>query len=209
MKPTENTVPGHGVVPKLKGARGFAFHMAQAGPMARNPEDLELIWKIIRGPHISDRNTPRIEWQDPEGESLSDYKVAWVDGWPGYETSASTKSVIHDFIDQLAKNNCPTENSGPAEDLHERSLSLFVRLFSQLISQDVPWFIKPFMKMQLKNGLLKGNDKFRRELNKGFKDSFIDYSETMGTRAGIVSEWEQFFDKFDLLVCPISYGPAF
>ncbi len=209
MKPTENTVPGHGVVPKPKGARGFAFHMAQAGPMARNPEDLELMWKIIRGPHKSDRNIPRIEWQNAEDKSLSDYKVAWVDGWPGYETSAQTKSVIHDFIDLLTKNNCKTENSGPAGDLHERSLSLFVRLFSQLISQDVPWFIKPFMKMQLKNGLLKGMDKFQRELNKGFKNSFIDYSETMGIRAGIVSEWEQFFDKFDLLVCPISYGPAF
>ena len=65
------------------------------------------------------------------------------------------------------------------------------------------------MKMQLKNGLLKGIDKFHRELNQGFKDSFIYYSETMGIRANIVSEWEKFFEKFDLLVCPMSFGPAF
>ncbi len=209
MKPTENTVPGHGNAPAPKGARGFIFHMAQAGPMARNPEDLELVWKIIRGPDRSDRNTPRIEWKNSEGKSLSDYKIAWVDSWPDYETSSKTKSVIRNFIDQLNKKNCKTENTGPVGDIHKRSLSLFVRLFSQLISQDVPWFIKPLMKMQLKNGLLKGIDKFHRELSKGFKDSFIDYSETMGIRAGIVSEWEHYFDKFDLLICPMGFGPAF
>jgi amidase len=153
MKPTENTVPGHGVAPKPKGARGFTFHMAQAGPMARNPEDLELVWKIIRGPHKSDRNITRIEWESAKGKSLDDYRVAWVDGWPGYETSGMTKSVIRNFIDQLYRNNCKTENTGPAGDLHERSLSLFMRLFMQLIAQDVPWFFEPLMKMQLKNGL--------------------------------------------------------
>jgi len=183
--------------------------MAQAGPMARNPEDLELVWKIIRGPHKSDRNIARIEWKNAKGKSISDYKVAWVDGWPGYERSNTTKSVIRNFISQLAKNNCNPENTGPAGNLHERSLSLFVRLFSQLIPQDVPWFIRPLLKMQLKKGLLKGFDKFHQELNKGFKNSFIYYSETMGIRAGIVSEWEQYFDKFDLLVCPMSFGPAF
>ena len=209
MKPTENTVPGNGVAPQPKGARGFVFHMAQAGPMARTIEDMELLWKIIRGPHHSDRNTPRIEWKDPQNKKLSDYRIAWVDGWPGYEASQETKSLIKNFIDLLNKHNCLTEKTGPTNNLHTRSLSLFVRLFSQLISQNAPWFIKPLMKAQLKKGLLNGIGKFQTELNQGFKNSFIHYSETMGIRAGIVSEWEQFFEKFDLLVCPASFGPAF
>ena len=83
------------------------------------------------------------------------------------------------------------------------------RLFSQLIPQDVPRFIRPFMKMQMRKGLLNGYKKYKREMNKGFKDSFIYYSESMGIRAGIVDEWEQFFEKYDLLVCPMSYGPAY
>ena len=209
MKPTENTVPGHGNVPKVKGAKDFIFHMAQAGPMARTPEDLELVWKVIRGPHRSDRNTPRIEWKNPEGKKLSDYRIAWVDSWPGYDTSDQNMTVIENFISQLNQNNCKTKNSAPTKNLHERSLSLDVRLFPQMIAQGLPWFIKPLMKMQLKNTLLKGLDKFKWELNKGFKHSLINYSETMGIRAGIVSEWEKYFEDFDILVCPMSYGPAF
>ena len=209
MKPTEDTVPRHGMVPVPEGNKGFALHMAQAGPMARDPEDLELVWKTILGPHKSDRNTPRIEWRKADCKALGDYKVAWVDGWPGYETGIQTKLVIRNFIDQLTQNNCTTENACPGDNLHERSLSLYMRLFTQLISQDVPRFIRPFMKMEIKNGFLKGMDEFHWEFNKGFKDSFIHYSETMGIRAGIVNEWEQYFEKFDFLVCPMSIGPAY
>jgi amidase len=65
------------------------------------------------------------------------------------------------------------------------------------------------MKMDMRKGMLKGFKKFRKEFNKGFKNSFIYYSESMGIRAGIVDEWEQFFEEFDLLICPMSYGPAY
>jgi amidase len=209
LKPTENTVPGHGNAPRPRGSRGFVFHMAQAGPMARNPEDLELMWRIIRGPHSSDRATPRIDWEDAEDKQLSDYRVAWVDGWPSYESSEQVKGVIAGFVAQLTKEGCEVQSAAPPGDLHERSLAVFVRLFSRLISQDVPWFIKPFMRRSIRNGLLKGLHKFRGEFHGGFADSFLDYSETMGIRAGVVREWEDYFDDHDLLVCPMSFGPAF
>lgn len=209
MKPTESTVPKHGNIPVPEGARGFVFHMATAGPMARTPHDLELVWEVIRGPYKGDRTVPRIEWKNTIGKSLADYKVAWVDRWPGYEPGSETISMIRNFADQLRQNNCHTEHTGPGNNLHERSLSLWVRLFSQLISQDVPRMVRPLMKRQMRKGMLMGFKKFRNEFNKGFKDSFIHYSESMAIRAGIVAEWEQFFDGVDLLVCPMSYGPAY
>ena len=209
MKPTENTIPGHGVVPKPKGTKGHVFHMATAGPMARTLTDLELVWKIIRGPHVSDRIVPKIEWKDPVDKKLSDYRIAWVDSWDGYPTSDTISSAIRKLTAQLESNGCKVENSVPSDNLHTRSLSLFIRLFGLLISQDMPWFIRPMIKMQLKKNLLKGMDKFKWELNQGFKHSFINYSETMGIRANIVSEWEKYFQNHDLLICPMSYGPAF
>lgn len=209
LKPTESTIPGHGVVPIPKGAKGFTFHMAQAGPMARSPEDLELMWQILRGPHSSDRTTPPIAWQAPKHSALQDYRIAWVDGWPGYQASRQTQKVIRTFIATLAKHGCKTEEGGPPDALHGRSLQVFVRLFAQLISQDVPWFIRPLLKHGLKSGVFKGFDSYQEELNQGFKDSFIYYSETMGMRARIVGEWERLFDSHDLLICPASFGPAF
>ena len=209
IKPTENTIPGHGHVPKLEGSKGHVFHMALSGPMARTPEDLELVWKIIRGPHKSDRNIPRIEWQSCGHKALDDYRIGWVDGWQGYPVSSSVSADVRRFVRQLADHGCKTDNATPANNLHYRSLSLFARLFPQIIAQEQPWFIKPLVKRQLNNNLFKGLRNFKQDLSKGFKHSLINYSETMGIRAGIVSEWETYFEDHDLLVCPMSFGPAY
>jgi amidase len=209
LKPTENSVHGHGNVPKPVGAKSFVFHMAQAGPMARTVEDMELVWDIIRGAHATDRTTPRIEYSDASSKTFSDYRVGWVDGWPAYTPGKPAQTLIRNFVQQLAEEGFNTEEAMPPEELHSRSLALYVRLFPQLISQDVPGFIKPLMKLSMKQGLLKGLKEFRSELNQGFKGGMLNYSETMGIRAGITREWESFFERYDILVCPMSYGPTF
>jgi len=209
LKPTERTVPLHGNVPLPKGARGFVFHMAQAGPMARTVEDTELLWKIIKGPHESDRSTPRIDWYEPSGKKIGDYRIAWVDGWPGYETSAEVSSSIQGLIERIKQEGTTMEKTGPDGQLHKRSLSLYVRLFPQMIAQDVPWFIRPLMKKQIRNSLLKGLKRYTKEYKQGFDLSFGNYSETMGTRATVVEAWEKFFQNFDFLICPVAFGPAF
>jgi amidase len=209
LKTTEKTIPEHGSGPLPEGVTGYISHMVAMGPLARTVDDLALLWRLIRGPHESDRATTPIAWSNPTGKRLSDYKVAWVDGWPGYETSDQTRTVIKNFVDQLKQQGSQLENVAPPNDLHQRSLSLFVRLFPQMIAQGMPRFFKPLMKMQIKNSLLKGLDRFQKEYNQGFKHSFENYIETMAIRAGIVSEWEQFFRPYDLLVCPMSFGPAY
>ena len=40
LKPTDKTVPLHGNIPLPKNAKTFLVHMAQAGPLARNLDDL-------------------------------------------------------------------------------------------------------------------------------------------------------------------------
>lgn len=209
MKPTEKTIPGHGMVPRPESAKGFVFHMAQAGPMARDPYDMELVWNLIKGPFHGDKNTPRIAWQDSSKKALRDYRIAWVDRWPAYETSESTQKLIQDFTALLAQHNVQTANAEPVNNLHERSLAVWARLFSQLLSQNVPRFVRPLMKMQMKSSMLKGQKKFLREFNQGFKDRFTGYSQAMGVRAEVISEWEAFFEGYDLLVCPMAFGPAF
>ena len=53
LKPTDKTIPRYGMVPLPKKARGWLVNMAQPGPLCRSIDDLELLWKIIRGPDPS------------------------------------------------------------------------------------------------------------------------------------------------------------
>ena len=205
MKPTENTIPGHGLAPRSEGSKSFVFHMATAGPLARTPEDLKLVWDIIKGPSKGNRAIPRIEWLDPGNKKISDYRIAWVDGWPGYETSQDTRDVIQGFIDLLNQKGGFTTHAMPENDLHERSLEIHKRLTMQLILLEVPWYVKPFLVAGLKRGFLKGI----RQLKWKFRESLFDYSVLMGERARVTMEWEKFFEEYDLLISPMGYGPAY
>ena len=205
LKPTENTIPGHGLSPKPTNARGYLFEMAVPGPMARTIEDLELLWTILQGSDKSNRSIPRIDWNKPEKKMLTDYNVGWVDSWPGYETSQQTQDTIKNFISLLNGKGVETIHSPLQNDLFQRTLELYQKLSFQMILQDVPWFIKPFMISSLKRGFLKG----MKNISWKFIDTFTDYSELKGRRAQIIEEWEMQFDNFDFLVCPIGFGPAY
>jgi len=205
LKPTENTISGHGLSPKAKKARGHLFEMAVPGPMARTLEDLELLWTILQGPDKKDRSIPPIDWNQPEKKALTDYKVGWVDSWPGYETSQQTQDTIKNFVSLLNEKGVETRHAPPGNNLHQRTLDVFSKLSFQMILQDVPWFVRPLMMRSLRGGFLKGmkTDFWQ------FIDTFTDYSELKGRRAKIIEEWETHFEDFDFLVCPIGFGPAY
>ena len=72
LKPTEKTVPLHGNIPLPENANTLLVHMTQAGPLARTLDDIEILWKVIVGPHENERDIARIEWRAPMKASLSD-----------------------------------------------------------------------------------------------------------------------------------------
>lgn len=209
LKPTERTVPLHGNVPLPGNFHTFIVHMTQAGPLARTLEDIEILWKVIVGPHESDRNTARIEWLAPVKTSLSEYKVAWVDGWPDYPVSKQVSGAIREFVGKLELQGCKLENRGPDGNLHDESLNLWAGILPYIIAQGAPWFVRRLLKMDVLSKAFKGAKKYRKNFDKAFRMSANHYGEMMLRRNLLVSGWEQFFHKYDFLICPGGFGPAF
>jgi amidase len=209
LKPTEKTVPVHGNIPLPKKAKTFIVHISQAGPLARTLEDVETLWKVIVGPHESDRDTPRIDWHASVKTSLSDYKIAWVDGWPDHSVSEQVRGAITGFIRKLEQHGCKVKNKAPEGNLHEESLELWMGIFPYIVAQGVPWFVRPFLKMDLDSKVLKGVKKHRRDFDKAFGMSANHYGEMMLRRSLAVSRWERYLKDYDFLVCPIAFGPAY
>jgi amidase len=187
--------------------------MVQAGPLARTIEDVELLWKIIVGPHESDRNIPDINWKQATKTSLSDYKIAWTDGWPGFETSTQINKAIKSLSDKLNSNGCKIEKIIPDNTLHQDSLKTFVGLFPYIIAQGTSWFVRAIMKMQLYNGFLKGIKKefpyLKKAMNNGFKLNANHYGKMMLQRSLIIQRWENFFKNYDFMICPVAFGPSY
>jgi amidase len=209
LKPTEKTVPLHGNVPVPKDAKTFIIHMAQAGPLARTVEDVEILWKVIVGPHEGERDIPRIEWRPSSKKSLSEYKIAWVDAWPDDPVSGQVKGAISSLVRTLEQHGCCVENAAPDGNLHEESLDVWMGILPYILAQGAPWFIRPLMKLDLNSGALKGAKKHKKEFNRAFKMSANHYGEMMLRRSILVSRWERFFADRDFLICPSGFGPAY
>ena len=209
LKPTERTIPTHGMGPVPQGQRGYISHMVVAGPLARTPEDLETAWRILRGSDEDERTVPRIEWHNGGARSLAEYRIAWVDQWPGHPTGQEVRSVIAQFVNRLTERGARPVNASPPSDLHRRSLALYVRLFPQVIAQDVSPSVRDSIKEELSQGWLHGLTGFHEEYDKGFEIGFSNYAETLTMRSALIGDWERYFNSHDLLICPMSYGPAY
>lgn len=213
LKPTEYTVPLNGGMPMPKNSKTYLMHMVQFGPLARNVDDLEMLWKIIVGTDESERSVADINWRVPTKNDWSEYKIAWTDGWPGYECSSQIVESINNLVQNQKANGCNAEKKIPDNDLHKESVKTWLSIAPYVIAQGAPWIVRVFIKMQLNNGLLKGVKKdypyLIEAMNKAFKMDVNYYAEALLNRSKVTQRWEEFFDNYDFLICPVSFGPAY
>jgi amidase len=207
LKPTDKTIPRHGMVPQPKEARGFLVNLAQAGPLARSIDDVELLWKIIRGPHASDFEVARIEWRPPSGRPLEQLRVAWTDGFEGFVAGAETRALIAAFVERIASAGARVEKTAPA--LHPRAGDLFGQLFAAVIGQDMPWLVRKIFPRLMARGLLKGKPDFVAVVTRALRMNAQDYAAALGVKRALVEDIEKFFASHDVLIAPVAFGPAF
>ena len=209
LKPTEKTVPLHGNIPLPKNANTLLVHMTQAGPLARTLDDIEILWKVIVGPHENERDIARIEWRAPMKASLSDYRIAWLDGWADHPVSSQVSAAIKSLVVTLQRHGSRVEHRTPEGNLHEESLDLWMGIFPYIVAQGAPWFVRPLIKRDLNSRVLKGVTKHRKEFDRAFRMSANHYGEMMLRRNLMVARWEHFFADSDFLICPVAFGPAY
>ena len=137
LKPTDKTIVRYGGMPLPKEAHGFLVNMGQPGPLSRSIDDLELLWKIIRGPDPSDFEIAPIDWRPPSGRSLAQLRVAWTDGFEPYVAGADTRGQLGALATRIERAGARVEKAAPA--IHPRSYEVFIQLLGAMVGQDMPW----------------------------------------------------------------------
>jgi amidase len=207
LKPTDKTIVRFGGMPLPKEARGFLVNMGQPGPLARSIDDLELLWKIIRGPDQSDFEIAPIDWRPPSGRSLAQLRFAWTDGFEQFIAGAETREQLQALADRMARAGAHVEKAAPA--IHPRASEVFVQLQGAMIGQDMPWLVRKIFPMFVARGLLKGQPHMARLLRRALKMNAQEYAAALGVKRAWVEDIELFFGSHDVLVAPVSFGPAF
>ncbi len=186
------------------------FAMASPGPLARAPEDLQLLWDALKATPIDPRFQRAIQRPAASTRGLKDYRFAWSTSWAddGYtpQVGHDVRVAMDKLVDALLQQQAEVQETVPP--IHAALQRCFFGTFAAIHGEDQPWLMRQLITKQMR-ALDPGTGNFS-----SYKEAMRDTSEAHwqrieADRARLTAIWEGFFKEHDFLLLPLSYGPAF
>ena len=183
LKPTERRVALTGLIPGLPGPRPLRI-MTSIGPMARSVDDLALLYAIIAGPDGRDTEVPPVPVEQAVNIGLRDIRIAVAPSFPSTAVAAEIRAAISELAGRLSPLcRAVDEAALPALDFNQELASA-----GALVGMTIG-AVQPDGQEQ--------------------PTTLFQYLEALDRRDGSIVAWEQFFDQWDVLLCPPSVMTAF
>ncbi len=200
--------PSYHIVPHEFGLAGIAdMDLVVLGPLARTAEDLDLSLGILAGPDTPESTAWRLELPPPRHKDLRDYKiVAWLDD-KMFPTDGETLEVLDRAVAAL-------RGAGVSVDMEARPVDIayshakYMDLLAAAYAPTIPYW--EFSQWIQGNGLASTlEDGYGKSFVKGITQRHRDWLLADHARREIRARWAKFFERFDLLLCPVTQTPAF
>ncbi len=182
--------------------------IAAIGPLARSAADLEFAFSIMAGPDAIDARGWRLALQRPERKTLRGWRIAVLASHPTAETDRTVQDSIHALTRFLAKQGAKvSERALPEFDLGEAH-----RVFIQLLrgatsARQTPEFVA---KMLLERERLEENNGgYFAQMVRANTQTHREWLNASNRRHQMRHAWAQFFQDWDLLLCPNAASAAF
>ena len=184
LKPTERRVSLSGLIPNPSKLPRPIRIMTCIGPMARTVEDLALVYRIIAGPDDSDSEVQPAPIEEVPTLSLADLRIAFAPTLPGFPVAEDIRVKIEELARDLERAGAIVEEA-------------------QLPALDFP---AEFSKAGRLIGMMLGTVQPATDQN---PTNLAEYFEALDERDRSIQAWEQFFQSWDALLCPVSMMTAF
>ena len=182
--------PSYGVIPQ----RGYLDHVGAGvndadinvfGPIARSAEDLDLLLGVLAGPPPEQAPAWRLEPPPARGAALADYRIgAWFDE-PACPVASDYRGVLQATADRLADAGAKISEAHPPVDFADQ-----VGLFHQLISPAI-------------------SISFDGAVGESLGGNHRHWLLAQERRAALQRTWAEWFESYDLLLCPVTPTAAF
>ncbi|HET6834830.1 MAG TPA: amidase family protein [Acidimicrobiales bacterium] len=184
LKTTYGIVPQRGYLDRVGGGVADS-DINVLGPLARSAQDLDLLLDVVAGPLEEDAVGWRLELPAPKATSLADYRVGvWLDE-PSVPLGAEVRAAARGAVDVLADAGARVEEAHPGVAFDEQ-----VTLFMEAVGAAV----SPGMDPALGEVVAGGH---------------LNWLHALDRRAGLRRAWADWFDSYDLLLCPVIPVEAF
>ncbi len=190
--------------------KGKKFGIVCAGPLTRTIEDLELYWKVIKNPVSINEEIDTSKGEYLNDKKLNNYKIAWIDEW---KCNNRKMKIGKDVKEKLSYLVASLEESGSSitkdePDIYDDLVKLWGGMLFQITTQDESWLVRKIIKM----GVSKqdnGSGNFESIYNSLDDPSEERWERLLADQERLIREMKSFFTKYDFLILPITYGPAF
>jgi len=183
LKPSFGLVPQRGYLDRVGGGTTDA-DINVFGPIARSAADLDLLLGVLAGPEPERQLAWRVDLPAPRHPDISSYRVGvWFDE-SLCPLDRDMLAVQRAAVDQLANAGAKVEEAHPPVDIAAQS-ALFSRMITPAISPSAP-----------------------EEAREAFGGSHYQWLVNDQERAALKATWAEWFETFDILLCPVLVVPA-
>ena len=178
------------------------------GPMARSAQDLAIALDVMAGVDGVDAKAWKLELPGPRHSKLSDYRVAVMLDDPVCAVDTDVTDRIQAVADACAKAGATVSDAArPAIDmaaahanyiqlLRGASAGILPQSFIDNAAQDVAT-------------MAADDESFRARALRGALQSHRDWSIADQQRTRDRAAWEEFFQDWDVFLCPVAASAAF
>jgi amidase len=186
------------------------FGLAVAGPLARTPEDLELLWQVLIKTPVDSRFQKNIKFNETQKKQINQYKIAWIDEWDRGAKSVrigrDVKNKLNCLLDTLKNHGVSLKKDAP--QIFDEMLEVWGGSLIQITTQNESWLVRKMMKLVFSKQ--DNGDIVYDAINKSLDDNSHErWNELQKKQEAVVSKVNNFFKNYDFFVLPLTYGPAF
>ena len=204
-KPTWNIVPqqGHSLPGMLA-----TPDIAVVGPLARSAEDLALSLEIISGPEPLVERGWKLELPPPQHTKLSDYRVALWPTDPMAPVATEVADRVSQVGDRLAALGAQVSDTArPAFDIAS-SHETYLYMLNGVMAAGLPSEVLSAMEAQAA-GLDPQDRSTEAVMARAAVQKHGDWLRYNNRREMLRMAWRDFFQDWDILLCPQTATPAF
>jgi len=199
LKPTPGRIPATGHFPSSVGP--FAL-LGVVGPMTRTVHDLRLMFDVIAGPDNGDPNAAPVPLRHPDKASLRGLRIGYFEDDGRTPVTAETRIAIQRAVQVLRDDGFTVEPFLP------QGLDEALRLWRVLFVDGV----SVLLRQVYKDRESEMYSIVREFLGNAEKDPPLTMDVLLQTLFGrdvVRSQFLQQMDRYPILLCPVSSGPAF
>ena len=206
-KPSYNIISEVGHMPPPPGSILTGNGLSVAGPLARSPEDLEIALDVLVSAQEQDSQAWKVKLPKARTKKIKELKIAV---WPD-EPYAEADNEITNLIKDTAKD---LKHAGAKVETVDLPISfeeidkIYSLLLNPLMLAGSPK--ATFETLAKLNESLDPND--MSELAKVARGSVLKHADWVlvnAMRQNMRQKWREFFNKFDVILCPTCITPAF